>query len=159
MRITCKIWACMPAQILSGAFAGCEALRTEQPANVPEACDSQRCRGGEATSTMSRMRRFGCAAERSGAAYPTSLSIRLFGVSSSQQFNFALGVNKVIPWRNFHFLHVFFNELVCPVFHLLMQLTNKVKNFFNLSVRRLNRLCPKLTATIRTNCDTKFIRL
>ena len=39
------------AQILSGAFAGCEALRTEQPANVPDACDSQRCRGSEATST------------------------------------------------------------------------------------------------------------
>jgi len=41
----------VPAQILSGAFAGCEALRTEQPANTPVVRDSQRCRGSEATST------------------------------------------------------------------------------------------------------------
>ena len=39
--------------ILSGGFAGCEALCDEQPANVPVARDSQRCRGSEATSTTS----------------------------------------------------------------------------------------------------------
>ena len=45
--------SCFMPKILSGAFAGCEALRDEQPANVPVPRDSQRCRGSEATSTTS----------------------------------------------------------------------------------------------------------
>jgi len=59
----------MPAQILSGAFASCEALRTEQPANAPVARDSQRCRGSEATSTTIKLS--GAATDLAASAPPS----------------------------------------------------------------------------------------